>query len=963
MSLITTLSPHVFSWIVQCALVSSVLLGVAYFVAGACRQPADRLRVLQWMLGITLLSLVVVALPRNWKIAIPVVTHTAADRLPPTADTLSSAPELMDQLAPALEQSRRSVSTSNTSRDSEPISAMQPEAGQSVLLSASSAKRSVTIDWLSLLSSSLAILYLTGVTLCVVRWSVARLRLHRLYQTSSQAPAAVREQFAGLTGNSGEHVRLRLSHRVAAPITWGLWAPVIMLPQSVVTKQEPAAARYSLAHEWAHIRRRDAWTWQLAVCLHVFLYYHPLFWLVRRTLLVSMDRLADAEAAGQGDSPIDYAEFLVHLARDSQRPNPQLALGVSDKHSQLRQRVEYLLSSNRPTNMFCSPARSIGIAFLAVVIGMASSVVRFEARATADDQSKDDQSIAASDQQTSAPDGPGETTTPDELLKQIVDIARPQVAELLKVCSQQHEDGSITYYGFVTDATTGMPITGALVKVYHKLSRDPKTGGWSTIEVTEHKSNAIGLYGFTLPAEQTAQSSLYIEIEAEHPQYACIGRSGYSHGMIRKNLELGELPFYTQIKLWPGQPIEGTIVTPEGKPLADVEVSMYAASDKATGFPAGSFDKTTTDDNGRFRIVPPTPGDGVLWIKPADYSPQAHRIADRRGDWGEIKMEVGATITGRVLDVNGQPVPNVRVEARRQGDGERADEYLQSNAVANQIGRSVATQEDGAFTLASLPEGDYTLEIDFNAKEGEYDPPPLREVFLRQSLKIADKRPQQITIQAVPHVVLQGTYLNSKNEPCSGHEVMLFGRIDDSFYFARSSTPGNDGKFELKIPHGLREAKLDLVTNEHSALKWRMSRDKPLERGRDVTLGTVEDDIYGFEVVRYTAPLLMVKAVDEQGRIVADITPVVTYAREANESENMTVYTTGSHVSFEAQGDGRHRSSQLLPDEPIKVTVKKEGFNTTIQELTLKEGQEQEIQFVLKAVSETKPDTDADKDD
>lgn len=953
--------PHVFSWLVQSAAISTVLLFVGYLVAISCRQPADRLRVLQWTLGVSLFAIIVVALPANWKIAIPVSSILPTPHSQPVT-------ELPQGAAFATKYSGRAGDPHSGIRVPQPIrqaNDLQPPVtsglpAQAEHASSASAIPTIperAIDWASAVKFGLVILYVAGVMLCLIRWAIAYVRLYRLQQTSQNVPDGVRQQFGCLAQELAERVRLRMSDRVVTPVTWGLRSPLIMLPQSVVSEKNSWTMRYFLAHELAHVRRRDSWTWQLALCLHVFLFYHPLYWLLRRMLLVSMDRLADAEAAGEGETPLDYAAFLVRLARYRQLPIPQLTLGVADKHSQLRQRVEYLVNAPGATAMFCSTRKSLAIAVAALAIGLISSAIRLEERATADDQpaskpplneSADNAATITADQAPpTAPAAAAETVTPEELLKQIVDIAKPQVSELLKACIREHEDGSITYYGFVTDAASELPIAGAEVTVHHKLSRDPKTGGWSTIEVTEHKSNAIGLYSFTLPAEQTAQSSLYIEVEAHHPRYASMGRGGYSHSMIQKNLEFGELPWYTQLKLWPGEPIEGTIVSPDGAPLADVEISMYSASDKATGFPGGSFDKTTTDGEGHFRIIPPTPGDGVLWILPASYSPQAHRIADRRGDWGELKMEVGAEISGRVIDVNGQPVTGVRVEARRRGDGEQADEFLRSNAVANHIGRTAVVEADGTYTLASLPDGDYTLEVEADRAEGNYDPPPLKDVFLRQSLTIEDGKPQNLIIQAIPHVVLQGTYLDSQNKPRTGHEVMLFGQIDDSFYFARSSTPGKDGKFELKIPHGLRETKLDLITNEHSALKWRMSRDEPLQRGRNVALGTVEDDIYGFEVVRYTAPILMIEAVDEQGNIVSDVTPIVTYTRAASESEEMIMYTTGSRVSFEAQGDGRHRSSQLLPDEPIKVEIKKEGFETAPQELTMQEGEEQKLRFVL----------------
>ena len=512
---------------------------------------------------------------------------------------------------------------------------------------------------------------------------------------------------------------------------------------------------------------------------------------------------------------------------------------------------------------------------------------------------------------------------------------------------------SITYDGYVSDASDGKPIEDVKVIVWHKLSRDPKTGGWSTIGSTEHVTDAKGHYQFTLPPEEVAEDSLYIEVEAHHPNYASMGRGGYSHAMIRKNLTKGEPPFYTRIILWPGEPITGTVVNPEGEPLADVEIMTYAASDKSKRPMRGSWDKTKTDAEGRFRIVPPTPGDGVLWIRPEQYSPQAHRIADRRGDWGTLVVERGPTVNGQVLDAKGSPVAGVRVEARSKSDGEKADEFLQQNAVARGIVRTVVTGPAGEYALASLPNGNYDVRVEPLRGDHDYDPPPLAQVFLHHKLSIADgKAPESFEIRAVPHILIKGTYVDSAGKPRSGHDISVFGRMDDQFFYTQSSTPGNDGKFEARAPHGM-DLQLDLVTNEHSALRWRMSRNEPLQRGRRVKLGVVEDDISGFEVVRYTAPILLVKPVDEEGKSVAKVEPILRYTRSAAGKEEMTSYTTGGHVSFEKQPDGRWRSSQLLPDEPFSITLKKQGYTAATQELSMAEGEDREVLLVIKPESQS----------
>ena len=48
----------------------------------------------------------------------------------------------------------------------------------------------------------------------------------------------------------------------------------------------------------------------------------------------------------------------------------------------------------------------------------------------------------------------------------------------------------------------------------------------------------------------------------------------------------------------------------------------------------------------------------------------------------------------------------------------------------------------------------------------------------------------------------------------------------------------------------------------------RLKKDGPLVGGRQVDLGDLEDDVTGIEIIRYTAPIVQVKPVDEEGNVV-----------------------------------------------------------------------------------------------
>jgi beta-lactamase regulating signal transducer with metallopeptidase domain len=72
-------------------------------------------------------------------------------------------------------------------------------------------------------------------------------------------------------------VRIRQFDQITAPLTYGVFRPVILLPKGMDWTDEEQI-RFVLAHEFAHIQRFDtAWKWLLALslCIH---WFNPLVW-------------------------------------------------------------------------------------------------------------------------------------------------------------------------------------------------------------------------------------------------------------------------------------------------------------------------------------------------------------------------------------------------------------------------------------------------------------------------------------------------------------------------------------------------------------------------------------------------------------------------------------------------------------------------------------------------------------
>lgn len=119
------------------------------------------------------------------------------------------------------------------------------------------------------------LLWLLGAAVLGACFLRCHLRCRRTYAESLPIEEGPARQW--LEGHPlRRRVQLRRSDRVAAPLTYGLARPVILLPAAV----EPEALPFVLAHEWTHIRRMDVlykWLLCAALCIH---WFNPAAWLL-----------------------------------------------------------------------------------------------------------------------------------------------------------------------------------------------------------------------------------------------------------------------------------------------------------------------------------------------------------------------------------------------------------------------------------------------------------------------------------------------------------------------------------------------------------------------------------------------------------------------------------------------------------------------------------------------------------
>ncbi len=92
-------------------------------------------------------------------------------------------------------------------------------------------------------------------------------------------------------------------------------------------------------------------------------------------------------------------------------------------------------------------------------------------------------------------------------------------------------------------------------------------------------------------------------------------------------------------------------LSPEGTPVDGVTICGFGSSDKGTWSV-----RTTTNHEGRFRIVPPANHDCELLIYSGEYAPTRVRILGKSKSIEDIQLIPGNRIRGIVQDRHGQPV-------------------------------------------------------------------------------------------------------------------------------------------------------------------------------------------------------------------------------------------------------------------------------------------------------------------
>ncbi len=269
--------------------------------------------------------------------------EVSATRVAPSAPVLEKiTPAVATDPQPGLltEPAAAPAGTAATSRLAD-APAPRPASVERTAVAADPASVPAWSERLRVLTPWAAALWLAGVALLSLRQAHGWWCIRQWRRAGVVVDAETGGAFARLAREFGVHGKtwLRSSGEVLGPMLTGVVRPIILFPARMLSGLSAREIEAILAHELAHLARRDTWWNLLQVALEIVFFYHPAAWWMGRRARLEREHAADDLALQHCPDRRQYAGALARVAELQLAPDLALAATGGDLLARIRRIV------------------------------------------------------------------------------------------------------------------------------------------------------------------------------------------------------------------------------------------------------------------------------------------------------------------------------------------------------------------------------------------------------------------------------------------------------------------------------------------------------------------------------------------------------------------------------------------------------------------------------------------------
>ena len=203
----------------------------------------------------------------------------------------------------------------------------------------------------NLLPAALLALWAIGFLVVTASW------IRQWWQVSAAVKAASPRSLSA-------EVPVLSSRSLLEPGVFGIWRPVLLLPEGIAARLTQDQLNAILAHELTHILRRDNLTFALHMLVETVFWFHPLVWWIGTRLIEERERACDEAVLQSGSEAEVYAEGILNVCKFYVESPLACVSGVTG--SDLKQRIVRIMTLSAVQNL--GPVRRLLLAGAAALI-------------------------------------------------------------------------------------------------------------------------------------------------------------------------------------------------------------------------------------------------------------------------------------------------------------------------------------------------------------------------------------------------------------------------------------------------------------------------------------------------------------------------------------------------------------------------------------------------------------------
>jgi len=299
-----------------------------------------------------------------------------------------------------------------------------------------------------------------------------------------------------------------------------------------------------------------------------------------------------------------------------------------------------------------------------------------------------------------------------------------------------------------------------------------------------------------------------------------------------------------ELKLSRPASLSGRVVDPDGKPVAgavvEPELDMQQMVHRQQGILDGII-TSTTDAAGTFRMEGLLPGAGtVVAAKDGFARSEGFGFDVDEGEaleGIELVLRVGGTITGELLDDDGNPKVG-------------ADIFIQKPAGMQR--RTTRTDKDGRFEETHLePTTWQVMALNLTSESGEFDQAEMLSTMKIAMVELKDGATEHVILGAPPEnpVIVKGK-VTANGEPVAGALISFIPSNGGGFDKMKLNSADEDGQYEVTLvepgDYLATVQRMGLLGQQNNLeFRKRIPEQETYELNFELPVGRISGTVYG----------------------------------------------------------------------------------------------------------------------